>query len=1623
MKRIYILLFASLLVATMASAQVIKLSENPEQFLTDIQKLMATGGPVAVKAEKDLQALWAENRLSQSQKDRVMALSRKMNSKRYQPQTHFVPFYESLYHASFTQKNVSPPDIDNLITVAEKQFDANDPKAFAKVMETIRMFLDRRLFYSSNYNKLYAEGGTFSFRYIGGDQPANGTAITTIDPTSTSSTVATRVLDDDGWGPVPALKDSTQPRQLGRVFIPQKRPMPIVTGAVLTVKDAFLAIVANGDSVIVSNTGGDLILKDGVFVGKGGKLTWDIAGRSDIFVTLVDYAMPVMNPRLSADDVTLTYEKNKPIKGVVEYLSKKRAPGQAAQYPRFVSWQNDVSLPDLGKDIDYRGGLALSGLQLVGASASGQPAELIVKHNGKPGFKVNSRRFEFTDSLITSVAAQFTGYIEPADSITHPAVQLKLDKKQRVAWLNRVDRTGYGQVPFADSYHKFYIQPEVVRWDLPRRKVDFYQVGAKREVPVRFESFDYFHPQRYSDISVDYGYHPLQLAASYISTKKTQTFLPDELAQFGKVNAKALEGSLDRMVLEGYMTREPNTGYMRLSRKGILYVLAYNNKGDYDNFQVQSYFNSNDSVKNATINLNDKYLVIRGVNRFTISDSLKIFGSPSDKILKLGKGRSFTLNGQLKAGTFRYSGRDLSFDYDKFAMNLNKIDSITFTPQKLAAQGQSGEIGGDIKYEKPGMVYFATADNKSGRIKDKKTTQRLVMPEGMTVYFNQPDRGNLAYNNKVYFKIPAIDNDSIGKGDISFIGTFNSDGIFPPFKAELKTMPDNTLGFVHKAPAAGYQLYGGKSSVKFTGELKMDRSGLRAEGVINHLTATLTATGLLFMTDSLLASGDKGEIKEGLVAKAGGTSAYFPQVQLNNYSLKWWPKADSMVIMTQKNNFNFYSGSTKLEGNLVLRSGGLFGNGTLRRNDSETMSGNIKFNKEGFLANNAQFRVISDAAQRNIANKPILLGNDVDVDFNQVKGIVNVAIRAKQNQSIDDTLTSSMAFPYAAYKTSINRAQWNMNAKTIAMKGDVKTSTFTAIGEEQEGLTFNAAAALYDVEKMTLNISGVPYINSADARIYPDKGLVAIRRNGDMMALKNARVELDTVSLHHKMKNGNIQISSRTRFSGDATYQFGTAAGDTSSIKMGSFELKEATAAAPALASASPLSAAEKAMVGDVKEVKETKNRRKNTNNQPTKTYFTVARAEINEKDNLMLAPRIAFKGDIVMQAPEKDLALDGFIKPALKKRPDLVSGWIPFKEKVVKTIEVKVDKNLKNEGDQPLVAGIHARIDGTGLYPTFLSPKEDPKDDDIFTATGVMRYDEKEKIFRIIQKGADGLEDIEGAFTFSDPKGVMTFNGQLNLFNAQPNNFLLSSGSARVNVDSVKYQLNTLLAFNFPVPEPLNLAIADKIVKTNLDEKNDDPADEDLNQLADKLVPLIGQKETDAYRIKAQNQHIPLVQASPKLNAALVLSNVNLRWSDKFKAFYSIGQVGVSHMNNTDINAQMDGFVEIRKGGNGDEVSIYLESSPDVWVYYEYKPGQLAIVSSEQEINDRLLAGSKNSAKGAIEVIPGTAEEKTQFVNLYLDQYKTRPKPQPKVPGSKVVKKDAPKEKKKDKEETKEGF
>ncbi|MGA0560460.1 hypothetical protein ACO2Q8_27595 [Larkinella sp. VNQ87] len=1597
MNKLYCMLAGLLLITTAATAQNVKLSDNPEQFLPDLQKLMNSGGAYAQKAEKNLETLFTENRLSAPQKERVMALSRKMNAKRYQAAQQFAPLYESLFYLLNTQQ-ASPAEVDNFLTVAEKSFDKYDAKTLAKVLESVRLFAEKRFLYASNYNKLYANGGTFSLRFVDPNASTPAAIADSLSAAKKPQTTVAKSAESDGWD-LPL--DSTGKAVPFLSF--DRKPMPTLTGPVLEIKGLDLVITTANDSVALRKTDGSLLLKDGIWVGKGGSFSWESAGQPETFVTLADYSFGVANPKITADDVTLTFKPlAKPVKGKFEFDSKKRTANQPPSYPRFMSWTNDVMLTNLGNGSTYRGGIALAGTRLYGSSADGQPSLLQVSFKGKPAFKASSRRFEFADSVISSPLVSFTGYIDAADTLYHPGVTFRYDQTAGIARLGKAEKTGYSETYFSDSYHKFYIQPEVVRWDLPRQKVDFYQLAAKKEVPVRFESYDFFYPERYAGMSADFGFHPLQLAANYVTVKKTQTFFADDLATYSKISPPVMRNVLQRMVALGYIDMNPKTEEMRLSRKGVLYVLANARKQDYDNFLIRSTYPSNDSTTNATINLADKFLTIRGVERFSISDSLKITAVPTDKTLRIGKNRAFTLTGQLKSGNMRYTGRDLGFNYDQFSMNMTKIDSITFTPQ-----GKNQEIGGDIQYEKPGTVFLADKGNKSGRQKDKKVTQRLVMPEGMTVYFNQSNRGNLTYNKNVYFKVPAVDNDSLGKGDIAFNGTFHSDGIFPPIKTTLKSMPDNSLGFEHTAPAGGYPLYGGKGNLKFTGKLIMDRKGLRAEGTVSHLNAVLPASQILMMTDSLVASGETGQIKEGLVGKA-----YFPAVDIKNYTMKWYPKADSMKISTKADHFSFYNGSTNLKGELLVRSGGLFGKGLVKRADSEAQSENIKFNKEGFTADKAQFRVMSAEKLAN-ATKPMLLGTKVDVDFNQVKGVVTIATNTAAT-AISDTVESSLEFPNAAYKTSINKAQWNIAAKTITMKA-AKTSTFTATAEEQEGLTFNGASAVYDVEKATLNVSGVPYVTSADARIYPDKGLVTIKRNGEMVPLKNARLELDTTSLFHKLKNGNIQVQSRTRFSGEAVYQFMAAKGDTANIKMGSFELKEA---APVALASNNRNAG-----------------RKGKNNELAKTYYTVARADVDERDNVMLAPKVQFRGSITMMAPEQDLKLEGAIKMALKKRPKLVSDWIPMKEKIGESFSIKVDEMLKNDGNQPLTAGLHFRGGGAaGLYPTFLSTKESDKDDDLFRATGVMTYDEKDKVFRIVKKDAAGLEDVEGAFTFNDATGVMNFQGAVNLMNtgmtgSTPNNFVFASGTGRANVDSTTLRLNALVGFALPVPQPVNAALAEKIVKANLDEKNDEAADDDLDRLTAKLAALIGQKATDVYRTKAQNQHVSITQAAPKFVASLVLSNVNLRWSDKHNAFYSVGSIGVSNIENVDINAQMEGFVEIRKHDGGDEATIYLEASPDVWFYWDYKSGggsmaQLAMLTSDQELNDRILAGGK-AAKG-VAIVAADVFEKDQFTNRYLDQYKTKekPKPQPKpAAGAKEAPKKVVEKKKEKEDDKKEGF
>ncbi|WP_259015481.1 hypothetical protein [Emticicia fluvialis] len=1587
MRHLTIIFCCGILLSVGAKAQSIRLSENPQTFISEIKTVMgAEKNAIAIAMGDKFEVYWT-TRFTDSQKTVLMNTTRRMGLKGHKMAQFYYLFL--LIDKLITQENYNNTRLDNFLGVAQKTVEQYDLKTATRVFETFKDFLEKRRIYASGFNRLYVLGGTFDFTFSGKMPEAAKAA-----PPATTAAPAPEEESKlfDGWDvPVPVTPPLSAGNGLQELT---KKPMPVLSGVAVEFSNADLVMATASDSVAISQTSGTIALKDGVFVGKAGTITWANLGLPQISATLADYTFEVRNPRFTAEDVTFTYPDRltAPVKGVLEFKGEKRAKNVPASYPRFMSYQSDAFIKNIDKSIEYKGGFSIIGKRIFSSSASNSYAYITVKQDGKTVFKTSSTRFEINDAFINAQLASFVTYIGQ-DSIYHPAVKLNYIPADGLLKLNKIEAGSYRDALFIDSYHQLGIKCDAMRWNLAEGKMDFYIVSGKTQVPALFESLDFFDAQRLGRLSGGGSFNPLLVASNFVQKNNKSSFSVHEVGAFNnnRVSAQNLKSGFMLAEQQGFLYYNPITDLYSITRKGQHYLAANTGKKDFDDLLIPSiYGSSKDSTANASLNLTDKSLLIRGVKRFNLSDSLEAYVLPYDGIVKVGKNRTFAFNGQLKAKNFRFSGKELVLDYEKYSLSLPRIDSITFTPPDAYAKGATKEIGSKFKYDNAGVVYLNKPDNKSGRM-HLPQYPILKIDKGVIVYFDDAYRGNRAFNREVRFEVPKIDFDSLNVKPLEFSGTFYSGNIFKPFKEKLKILTDTTIGFSHKVPGGKYPIYGSETSVKFASELVMDDKGLHTTGDINHLAATLTSDEIFFFTDSLTAKGKLGKVLE--TARPGG--AYYPKVDVKDYTLKWVPKADSMLIASTE-GFDFYLASSSLKGKILLRKTGLFGAGNLVRNDSETSSEQFKFNKEGFFADNSQFKIKASSP----LTKAVLLAKNVDINFNITKSLVNI-VGNEGNSFNDTTRQTSLEFPYAAYKTNIDKAEWNIKKKQISMKGDLASTLFASTNSAQEGLAFKGSSAVYDIEQLTLNIGGVPYIQSADARIMPNKGQVAIRKDAEMLPFKNARLTIDTLNGFHNLSNGNIQILSKSRFTGDASYQFVNARKDTFNIKMGDFELREV-----------------KLLAGpDGRKTKE-------------KGYSTYAHATVRDRDSVYLSPKIIYQGEISMWAPVKTLAMDGFVLPVLKKYPKLGGYWIPYKGEKSEEVVITVDKNLKSD-EEPLFAGLHFRTTTStnGLYPTFLSAKETEEDQDVFVVNGVLRRDETNRLFSI--KPDDPKATAVNKYELIEDKGIINLEGKYNLLGKELAQYMQTTGFATLRLDSSRHQFNTMMLVNFPVAQPILANMATKIVKTNLDLGVNEAAIE-LNspELISKISYIVGEKDIEDYKLRSAKEYVPLFRFSPRFINTIVFSDLQLVWEPKQNAYRSVGKLGVSNIGETDINAKINGYVEIRKNPvTGDEVYVFLELSPESWYYMGYKENEMGIISSDDAFNALVTKGERRKDRG-YQVIAVDHSEAILFRKMFLETYrglkepakgtKADPKKLAEAPKEATQKKE---EKKKKEEAEKEGF
>jgi hypothetical protein len=319
------------------------------------------------------------------------------------------------------------------------------------------------------------------------------------------------------------------------------------------------------------------------------------------------------------------------------------------------------------------------------------------------------------------------------------------------------------------------------------------------------------------------------------------------------------------------------------------------------------------------------------------------------------------------------------------------------------------------------------------------------------------------------------------------------------------------------------------------------------------------------------------------------------------------------------------------------------------------------------------------------------------------------------------------------------------------------------------------------------------------------------------------------------------------------------------------------------------------------------------------------------------------------------------------------------------------------------------------------LTSKEDPKDEDIFTVSGQLRDIPKTSRFEI---GPDDKNKSYEAsrYIYDDAKKTLKLEGNFNFYN--PSNYIQTAGFAEMRVDSGKYKFDQMMVLNFPMPVEVLKAMADKIVKTNLDSRDNASADEpeDKEHLMSKLANILGGKTIEPFERRLKNEHIPLHTINAKLNTTMVISKASLRYSEQASAFYSVGKLSIASIGGTDINSEIEGMVEIKKTAEGDEFYLYLEPSTDVWYFMGYLKNEMGVISSDGEFNNAVAAKSKGvkkgSGKNAYAFLGVGAEEKFTFTERFTDSYRTKTEK-----GKKVVKKDEVKKDEKKKEEVKEGF
>ena len=908
------------------------------------------------------------------------------------------------------------------------------------------------------------------------------------------------------------------------------------------------------------------------------------------------------------------------------------------------------------------------------------------------------------------------------------------------------------------------------------------------------------------------------------------------------------------------------------------------------------------NADNLIYDISNNSMHFVGVESITISKKNNIIIYPKKGKVELNKNRSVKLLGDISVGNFDFNGVRVHFDYETYLLDLIEIDTLRMMTKNNSKDSYN------YLFNIGGDLFINHPKNKSSR-RELPKFPSFISKKSTKVYFDLPEEYGEEYDSSFYFSIDQFQIDSLDKSSLpkfEFPGTFFSNNIFEPIETNLITMPDNSLGFNMKLEDKGLKAYNNK--IKAYNNLLMDSTGLYISGNVKYKTTMLFSDKIRFFPDSLSGSLDKGFVYKG---PFNNEKFNYPPMELSGLDFTYFNLKDDYLYFNYDslNNTKVYAYDKLVEvfGDLVVSPQDVISEGEIKTNNSHFVSDNFSFSNDYLISEN------TDVKLNHYNHKSGLLNSEgVSFKFDIQKN----EMEFKSNY-FDE---KNFVLPHYKVSSSLSYAKWliNENQLYLSAEGD-ENHYFYPYGEGFNNWDFRASSAFLDLNSAILSIEGIPELQIADAYIIPKKGHIKVSEEFNISQLNEAELILDTINEYHKFTNSDILIKSKNKFEGQGIYEYVNFNNDTFNLPFSEFELK-------------------KLDLGEM-------------------SSFSMGIVE--EASPILMEPGFNFYGKIELLANNEQLLFKGNIIPSEIKQ-FRIENAIPFDGYFSPGDELTLSIS---DGDGFYNAAISKNYNR--LFFDFFNNPVNKGSLVFFNPSGRLSYDSftGEYLIETLSKRNQDVYD-GNSLLYNPNKNEVAFEGRVNMINNDNNFRVFSSMSGKSYIDSMNIDSELFLIVDVnlkrSIVDELGFAFNDIIETYGAPIAHDNEED-----VLIRLSDIIGHQKTLAYENMILSEYKSLTESEALLNSTFVFPNTNFSWSQINNSWYNTSVLNLSNVGSRDVNASIDGFVEIKYISDYDYIfTLFLQPAPEFWVYMSYDGKMLKTFSSNERYNSEMTSAANSNDK-----------------------------------------------------------